>query len=221
MRELLSFRMLAAVVGLLAALWFVSAITGDGSGDGSAGGSDSGGTASAVSTGIVERRIDLVAQIVTVEPVDAAAGFVVRAETDDPSAPSVAVGSADLVLEGDRRMRIVSGTFGVDDCSTAEKRVGRCAVLADLLGEAVVWFRLAPIDDGHIELPAVVAFVDDLARLADGLLLPHADVFTRRCSTEYASFTEFRRDLGEDFVTLWSLEEGRLTDVICRRRAGR
>lgn len=114
-------------------------------------------------------------------------------------------------------MRVVSGTFGVDDCSTAEKRVGRCAVFADLLGEAVVWFQLSPIDDGHVELPAVVGFDDDLARLANGFLLPHAEVFTRRCATEYSSFTEFRRDLGEDFVTLWSLEEGQLTDVICRR----
>jgi hypothetical protein len=207
--------MLAAVVGLLAALWLVSIVTGDDSGEGAALGPTSDGSAATVD--VVERRIDLVAQIVDLEPVDAVAGFAVRAEGDEPAAPSVAVGSADLVLEGDRRMRIVSGTFGVDDCSTAEKRVGRCAVLADLLGEAVVWFRLAPIDDRHVELPAVVAFVDDLARLADGLLLPHAEVFTRRCTTEYASFTEFRRDLGEDFVTLWSLDEGRLTDVICRR----
>jgi hypothetical protein len=215
LRELLSVRMLAAVVGLLAALWLVSVVTGDDSGEGAALGPTSDGSVATVD--VVERRIDLVAQIVDLEPVDAVAGFAVRVEGDEPGSPSVAIGSADLVLEGDRRMRIVSGTFGVDDCSTAEKRVGRCAVLADLLGEAVVWFRLAPIDDRHVELPAVVAFVDDLARLADGLLLPHAEVFTRRCTTEYASFTEFRRDLGEDFVTLWSLDEGRLTDVICRR----
>jgi hypothetical protein len=203
--------MLAAVVGLIAALFVVSVVTGDDSGD--AVGTDGGDGSAAV----VERRIDLVARVTALDPVDAAAGFTVRAEGDEPGSPTVAIGSADLTLEGDRRMRIVSGTLGVDDCSTAEKRVGRCAVLADLLGDAVVWFRLAPIDDDHIELPAVVGFVDDRARLADGLLLPHADVLTRRCSTEYASFTEFRRDLGEDFVTLWSLAEGELTDVICRR----
>ena len=209
MRELLSFRMLAALVGLLVAFWLVSAITGDDTADGGVDGSGE-----TTTDGIVERHIDLVARVTAVEPVDALAGFAVESET---GAGGVAVGSADLVLEGDRRMRIVSGTFGIDDCSTAEKRVGRCAVFADLLGEAVVWFQLSPIDDGHIELPAVVGFDDDLARLANGFLLPHADVFTRRCSTEYASFTEFRRDLGEDFVTLWSLEEERLTDVICRR----
>lgn len=212
MRELLSFRMLAALVGLLVAFWLVSAVTG---GDGADGGVDgTEGSGETMTDGIVERRIDLVARVTAVEPVDAVAGFAVESESD---APGVAVGSADLVLEGDRRMRVVSGTFGIDDCSTAEKRVGRCAVFADLLGEAVVWFQLSPIDDGHVELPAVVGFDDDLARLANGFLLPHADVFTRRCSTEYASFTEFRRDLGEDFVTLWSLEEQRLTDVICRR----
>lgn len=209
MRELLSFRMLAALVGLLVAFWLVSAVTGDDTADG---GID--GSGATTTDGVVERRIDLVARIAAVEPVDAVAGFTVESET---GAAGVAVGSADLVLEGDRRMRVVSGTFGVDDCSTAEKRVGRCAVFADLLGEAVVWFQLSPIDDGHVELPAVVGFDDDLARLANGFLLPHAEVFTRRCSTEYASFTEFRRDLGEDFVTLWSLEEERLTDVICRR----
>lgn len=212
MRELLSFRMLAALVGLLVAFWLVSAITGDDSADGGVDGAEGSGESDA--DGIVERRIDLVAQVIAVEPVDAVAGFDVESET---GAAGVAVGSADLLLEGDRRMRVVSGTFGVDDCSTAEKRVGRCAVFADLLGEAVVWFQLSPIDDGHVELPAVVGFDDDLARLANGFLLPHAEVFTRRCATEYASFTEFRRDLGEDFVTLWSLQEGRLTDVICRR----
>lgn len=211
MRELLSFRMLAAVVGLLVALLVVSVVTGDEPGD--AAGTGDGDA----STAVVDRWIDLVARVTALEPVDVIAGFAVRAESDEAGSPSVAIGSADLTLEGDRRMRIVSGTFGVDDCSTAEKRVGRCAVLADLLGDAVVWFRLAPVDDDHIELPAVVAFVDDRARLADGLLLPHAEVFTRRCSTEYASFTEFRRDLGEDFVTLWSLPAGELTDVICRR----
>ena len=209
MRELLSFRMLAALVGLLVAFWLVSAVTGDDTADGGVDGSGA-----TITDGVVERRIDLVERIAAVEPVDAVAGFAVESETD---AAGVAVGSADLVLEGERRMRVVSGTFGVDDCSTAEKRLGRCAVFADLLGEAVVWFQLSPIDDGHVEPPAVVGFDDDLARLANGFLLPHADVFTRRCSTEYASFTEFRRDLGEDFVTLWSLEEGRLTDVICRR----
>ena len=213
LRELLSFRMLAALVGLLVAFWLVSAITG---GDTADGGVD--GSGETMTDGIVDRYIDLVARVTAVEPVDAVAGFAVESETDvSESAGGVAVGSADLVLDGDRRMRIVSGTFGIDDCSTAEKRVGRCAVFADLLGDAVVWFQLSPIDDGHVELPAVVGFDDDLARLANGFLLPHADVFTRRCATEYASFTEFRRDLGEDFVTLWSLEDERLTDVICRR----
>ena len=207
MRELLSFRMLAALVGLLVAFWLVSAVTGDDTADG-------GGDDVTAAGGVVERRIDLVARVTAVEPVDAVAGFAVEPDIDTAG---VAVGSADLVLQGDRRMRVVSGTYGIDDCSPAEKRLGRCAVFADLLGEAVVWFQLSPIEDDHVELPAVVGFDDDLARLANGFLLPHADVFTRRCSTEYASFTEFRRDLGEDFVTLWSLEEGRLTDVICRR----
>ena len=78
---------------------------------------------------------------------------------------------------------------------------GPQVVVADLLGESVVWFRLAPVEPGGVvEFGPIVALDVEVATLADGLQLPYARVLTRRCDTEFESFSAFRRELGEVFM---------------------
>jgi hypothetical protein len=206
MREILSLRFVATVVALILSVVAVSRI---------AGGDDTdGGTVADVgSSGEVDpdmvRRIDLVDVVADIESENGRFGTAGFAVVD-----GVAVHTARLILDDLRAVDIVTGTPGVDNCPVS-RRVGRCAVLADMLGEAVLWFSLEPVDADMIELGTVTAFDDEWAVLSDGFALPHAEVFVRRCATEFESFTQWRRELGDDYVTMYSLAERELTDVVC------
>ena len=205
MREILSLRFVATVVALILSVVAVSRI---------AGGEDTdGGTVDVGSSGEVDpdmvRRIDLVDVVADIESENGRFGTAGFAVVD-----GVAAHTARLILDDLRAVDIVTGTPGVDNCPVS-RRVGRCAVLADMLGEAVLWFSLEPVDADMIELGTVRAFDDEWAVLSDGFALPHADVFVRRCATEFESFTQWRRELGDDYVTMYSLAERELTDVVC------
>ncbi|MGA0971439.1 MAG: hypothetical protein ACO3U0_09130 [Ilumatobacteraceae bacterium] len=205
MREILSLRFVATVVALILSVVAVSRI---------AGGEDTdGGTVDVGSSGEVDpdmvRRIDLVDVVADIESENGRFGTAGFAVVD-----GVAAHTARLILDDLRAVDIVTGTPGVDNCPVS-RRVGRCAVLADMLGEAVLWFSLEPVDADMIELGTVRAFDDEWAVLSDGFALPHAPVFVRRCATEFESFTQWRRELGDDYVTVYSLAERELTDVVC------
>jgi len=151
------------------------------------------------------RRVDLVERVERFQ--DDGASFAVQ--------DSVAVNGTVLVLDERRSARIVPGTPGEDRCPIG-RRIGACALIADLLGEAVIWFRLEPVEPGGVvDFGPIVSLDDDVATLADGLQLPYAPVLARRCDTEFDSFSAFRRELGESFVSRYTLSERRLTDVIC------
>jgi|DEB0MinimDraft_10_1074344.scaffolds.fasta_scaffold105759_1 hypothetical protein len=205
MREILSLRFVATVVALILSVVAVSRI---------AGGEDTdGGTVDVGSSGEVDpdmvRRIDLVDVVADIESENGRFGTAGFAVVD-----GVAAHTARLILDDLRAVDIVTGTPGVDNCPVS-RRVGRCAVLADMLGEAVLWFSLEPVDADMIELGTVRSFDDEWAVLSDGFALPHAPVFVRRCATEFESFTQWRRELGDDYVTMYSLAERELTDVVC------
>lgn len=195
MRELFSLRFVAAVLAVIGSLLVVGRVT-------------SGETSTVEAPSVAAeftRRIDLVTMIERFDPV----AFVVS--------DGVAASTSVLTVDDRRAVTIVEGTQGVDRCSTILRRVGDCVLFADLLGEAVVWFEIAPLlnDGEHVEMPAVVGFDGDRALLANGLLVPHADVFTRRCDTEYASFIEMLADRGEEMVSWWSVVDEAITDVVC------
>ena len=195
MREIFSLRFFAAVGAVIASFLIASALVG--------------GAPEAVSEGQVAaqlvRRVDLVERI---------------ERFDDDGAPfavsdGVAVNGTVLIIDDRRSARIVPGTPGEDRCPIG-RRIGACALVADLLGEAVVWFRIEPVEPGGVvDFGPIVSLDDDLATLADGLQLPYAPVLARRCATEFESFTAFRRELGEAFVSRYTLVERQLTDVIC------
>jgi hypothetical protein len=195
MREIFSLRFFAAIGAVIASFLIASAVVGGG--------------AEVVSeeevTAELIRRVDLVERVERFQ--DDGASFAVQ--------DGVAVNGTVLVLDERRSARIVLGTPGEDRCPIG-RRIGACALIADLLGEAVIWFRLEPVEPGGVvDFGPIVSLDDDVATLADGLQLPYAPVLARRCDTEFDSFSAFRRELGESFVSRYTLSERRLTDVIC------
>jgi hypothetical protein len=149
-------------------------------------------------------RIDLVELVFS--STDPAFGF------DDAGLAAV---DTELVFDASRRLRVVTGTPGEDHCGTLD-RLASCAVVADLLGEGIVWFALVPAGTNRtVELPAIDVLEDGWATLVNGWQLPFAPVLDRRCDDEYASYRELREALGDDFTSIYGLEERRLVAVEC------
>jgi hypothetical protein len=204
MRQIFSIRFFAAVgavVGLFFLLTTIFAtrevIEGDGGGD---------------STPQL-RRIDYVEQVF------AATNPSFRIDDEGNAAADT-----DLIIDGQRRMRIVTGTPGESHCDV-HGPPGSCAVVADLLGEGVVWFALIPDGTGTtIELPAIDVLEDGLATLVNGWQLPFAPVLDRRCrdedneDVEFNSYREFREVNGDDFTSIYDTVERRLVAVVCGER---
>lgn len=192
MRQLFTLRFLAAVgalVGLAFLAWAVM-------------GSDD-EVVEVAATEPALRRIDLVSLV-----------FEVRDEGFE-MVDGVSEGELGLVLDAERAVRVVPGTPGEVTCDELDE-LARCAVVADLLGDAVVWFALVPIGPRQtVEMPAIVSLDSDVATLDNGWQVPYAPVLERRCDTDFESFRAFREELGTAFTSIYDLAEGRLTAVVC------
>jgi len=204
MRQIFSIRFfaaVAAVVGLFFLLTTVFAtrevIEGDDAGE----------------VMVQPRRIDLVEQV-----------FASTSGSFGLDDDGLATTDTDLVIDGQRRLRIVTGTPGESYCDVLGP-AGSCAVVADLLGEGVVWFALVPKEPGtRVELPAIDFLDDGVATLVNGWQLPFAPVLDRRCrdenneDVEFSSYREFRDVMGDDFTSIYDTVERRLVAVECRTR---
>lgn len=130
----------------------------------------------------------------------------------------LAIGDTSLVIDDSRALTIVTGTPGVDHCP----RLGQgnaCAVVADLLGEGVVWFAFVPSSGSvDVDLPAIDTLDDGLATLVNGWQLPYAPVLDRRCDDDFESYVQFRNVLGDNFTSVYGVEDRRLVAVECRER---
>lgn len=149
------------------------------------------------------------------------AGIVVSAQLDPgwSARGGRTEGSAQFVLGNGRTLRIGEDTPGVITCQRPDQ-AATCALLADELGGAVVWFVLAPLERGtEVTLPGVIAVLDEgrEARLANGWVVQLLDVVVRRCaSTETTSFRDFVARIGADSVALFDVELGEVSTVACR-----
>lgn len=134
-----------------------------------------------------------------------------------------AINDTDLIIDGSRALRVVADTPGVNLCPEFPE-IGACAVVADLLGEGVVWFALVPMGpDRTVQLPAIDTLDGGIATLVNGWQLPFAPVLDRRCGVgenaeTFDSYRQFRELLGDDFTSVYDIEERRLTAVLCRER---
>jgi hypothetical protein len=119
-------------------------------------------------------------------------------------------------IDGFRYMNIRADTPGEDRCA-ALAELAKCAVAADLLGEAVLWFSIVPLGTrNQVLLPAVTELRDDgTVRLDNGWILHHADVVKRLGCDDSTSLTDFIERHGEGSTTAFSLDEQAVVSVTC------
>lgn len=195
MRQLLNWRFVAAVAALAVLALIANAVF-----------ADDEAIESVIAPEQLERRIDLMAPVVSAT----------SSEEFGISTDGTTTGFLDLALGGDRVMGIVPGTYGEIDCDDLGEP-GRCAVFADLLGDAVVWFSVLPLAPrATAELPPIVELQDGDAVFVNGWRLPYAPVIERECGGEdIPTFSDFLRSHAEDSVSIVDLEAGEVVSVRC------
>lgn len=148
----------------------------------------------------------------------------INVDTDWSQQGDVTIGAARLTLDDLRTITIHPGTL-VDDyrkvpaCTTLDQP-RTCVFLADMLGEAVVWFALIPADTARggerLTLPGLVDMQSngDEGILSNGWVLPLANGVKRECGdTDTAHL--------RDFITRFPDEAARtivdtITDTVVR-----
>lgn len=195
MRQLFNWRFVAAVAALGALALLARAILIDNS-----------SIEAVIEPAVIERKIDLIEPIVTAT----------SSEDFTIAASGVTTGFIDLALDAERVLRIVPGTLGQIQCDNLDVP-NRCAVLADMLGDAVVWFAILPqAPSATVELPPIVDLVDGSALFDTGWRIPYAPVIERDCDGEdIPTFSDFLRRFGPDSVTVVDLEIRQVTSVRC------
>ena len=195
MRQLFSIRLVAAVLAL-AGLAFVVRVAV----------AEDNELAAIVEPEIPDRRIDLVSPIFAST---ASEDFRIRFD-------GTTVGFLDLILPEERVMRIAPGTPGEITCEQLDE-INRCAVFADLLGDAVVWFAVLPQGPrSTVELPPIVDLEDGYAIFVNGWQIPYPPVIERDCGNEdIPTFSDFLRRFGPDSVSIVDLEVQEVTTVRC------
>ena len=195
MRQLFSWRFVAAIGALAVLALLARGLLVD---------DDS--IATIIDAPTVERRIDLIEPVETITQAD---GFRIGID-------GVTSGFLDLTLDAERIVRVAPGTLGEISCRDLDVPNG-CAVLADMLGDAVVWFAIVPQAPGAtVELPPIVDLQDGEAIFTNGWRIPYAPVIERECGEdEPPTFSDFLREFGPNSVSIVDLETRQVTAVVC------
>lgn len=153
------------------------------------------------------RRIDV---ILPVYGAQADAGFAI--------VDGFTTASMQLAIDGYRTVKIAPGTPGENRCPDLDQLV-RCAVAADLLGDAVMWFSIVPRGPRDtVELPAPREFQDgDRLLLANGWSVPHAPRVKRNCPQETTSLDEFMRTFGDAATSSYGFSAQAIVTVTCEQ----
>ena len=195
MRQLFNWRFVASLAALAALALLVRAIL-----------TDDNSIETVIAPVVIERQIDLIAPIQSATQRD---GFAVLES-------GVTTGFLDLTLDTERVVEIVPGTFGEVDCDQLD-RTNRCAIFADMLGDAVVWFAILPqAPRATVELAPITDLDGGQAIFENGWQIPYAPVIERECGGEdIPTFSDFLRRFGPDSVTIVDLESRLVTAVRC------
>jgi hypothetical protein len=158
--------------------------------------------------GLDVRRIDLIAGTSTV-----------RSDSVWSVVNGRAVGDATAVLDDGRVLAITDGTLGVSTCLFPEA-LNACVMLADTLGDGIVWFALVPAPEAgsrELELPAIDELLDGVthARLVNGWEVPLLDKVKRRCDEETPSLTSFVQRFAGAHRTMVDLDRAQVSAVVC------
>jgi hypothetical protein len=194
-RQLLNWRFVAALVALAGLALLTRALF-----------ADDDDIDAIVRADPVERRIDLMEPVFSVTP----------SEDFQVGPDGVTTGSLDVVLPGPRFMRIAPGTLGEISCGTLTEN-DTCAIFADMLGDAVIWFSILPrAPRSTVELPPVVELEDGEAILENGWRIPFPPVIERLCDGEdIPSFADFLERFGPESTSIVDLNVRQLTAVRC------
>jgi hypothetical protein len=196
MRPLFSFRFVATVAALalvFAGLWFVF------------GRSDDTVVGGPVARATEEHKIDLIQRAIVVQ---GSGGFGL---VDNRTVAEIRI-----ALDTERTMVITPNTPGLIDCP-AIAELGGCVVVADLLGDAVVWFALISSEPRDtVTLPAIVEIRDNnRVLLANGWDVARVPTVERKCPDDTTSLGDFVRTFGESARATFSLVEQRIVRVTC------
>ena len=154
------------------------------------------------------RRIDLIARTSTV-----------RSDTSWSVSDGVSRGNATAVLQNGRLLTIADGTLGQTSCLSPEV-LDACVLLADTLGDGIVWFALIPappIESNEVELPPIDVLLDGVtfARLDNGWEVPLLDRVVRRCEDETPNLATFVERFRGKHVTIVDVDESQISAVRC------
>ena len=195
MRQVLSWRFIAAIVAVAAFALVVYILGSRQSGSGVADADD----------GDV-RRMDFISLVASI-----------RAEGFAMTANDTVSGDLTLVMPNGQNVTVFPGTPGVVQCDNLTDPY-QCAVLGQSLGDTIVWFALMPMRGAEFrfELPAIVELEDGFARLVNGWEVPYAQVIDRtECDPDAASFADFLDAHGTEFVSIYDLSEEAIVAVDC------
>jgi len=195
MRQFASWRVWAAILVVVMAASMLRACAGD---DGPA----------ASTEGLVSRRLDLISLTATI-----------RSDAPWFVSDGAMSGDATVVLANGRVVQLTDGTLGESSCLFPDV-LNACVLLADTLGDGVVWFALLPAPasaSNELELPAIDSLLDGVtyARLDNGWEVPLLDRVVRRCETETPNLSSFVQRFADRHVTIIDLERAEVSAVRC------
>lgn len=158
--------------------------------------------------GVTSRRVDLISLTATI-----------RSDAPWFVSGGAMVGDATVVLANGRVIRLTDGTIGESSCLYPDV-TNACVLLADTLGDGVVWFALLPAPpsaSNELELPPIVELLDGVtfARLDNGWEIPLLDRVVRRCESESPNLTAFVQRFADRHVTIVDLERAEVSAVRC------
>ena len=201
MRQLLSWRTWAAIAVLLVLITVLQLLTGDGRRSGT----------SDEETQPSVRRVEVIASVMSI---DASEAFDVI--------DGITVGSAVLTLDDGRNITITRATPGEIDCAD-RATAASCVLLADMLGDGIIWYALVNSDGPAARLLALPTLIDmedggDIGVLANGWRVPLANGVIRTCAGEPRSSTlrAFIESYSETGIrSMLDLDRDEVVEVIC------
>ncbi len=152
-----------------------------------------------------EREIDLIGMV-----------FLAQADPGFDIVNGRTVGNLQIRVDGFRYMNVMAGTPGENRCAELAE-LAKCAVAADLLGEAVLWFSIVPLSPRNlVELPGPTGLREgNRLQLENGWVVDRAEFVERDCEADTAGLTDLIDRFGADATTVYSLDEHQVTRISC------
>jgi hypothetical protein len=144
--------------------------------------------------------------------------YVAEAEPGFSIVEGATTGNMQIRIDGFRYMNIGPGTPGENRCEQLTE-LAKCAVAADLMGDAVLWFSIVPLEPRNVvNLPPITEIRDgSRLRLENGWVVRREETVKRVCDDDTTSLADFVRRFGEGSITTFSLDTQTVTAVTCAK----